>query len=560
MPISVNPILPVIAAQSAAPDLLLQPGSIVDAQVLQILADNLVRIAISGVAIDVLSEIPLAAGQVLQLAVSQTEGGIRLAVAGPGSGAAAGTSADTVTPAPNSIADLAAKASPGAAPARDVLTPPERVAVAAASQSAATRQDSLAPLFANLGTVAASGLPAKLQQAVVQVLAQRSSLDQNLAGGDVKNAFQRSGLFLEARLASGSVPSAGGMPDLKAALIVLRQTLLTSLGTARAAEGAAAANLEPATPAPVAQPPAAPEAAHPSASEAASAPHPTSTLAPSLSPDIDVQDIVLPQARMPLADEDLQPGGPVRIVLPETLLSAGPRSMTASAALNLLQEALPPMPRIIGSASLPAAMQKNGPGDDVTFHTNTPPPPFRGAWPSAQPIAAPSIAAQAPLAANAHHLLVDTDAAIARQTLLQVASLPDRVDAPGVRIDPVTPRWSFEIPFVTPQGTAMAQFEISRDGGGNEVEATKRVWRARFSLDVEPAGPVHALVSLSGERTSVRMWAERPATAMQLRAGAAQLSRALSKAELRPGDIVIRDGAPPQSAPAPAGHFLDRAL
>ena len=31
MPISVNPILPVIAAQSAAPDLLLQPGSIVDA-------------------------------------------------------------------------------------------------------------------------------------------------------------------------------------------------------------------------------------------------------------------------------------------------------------------------------------------------------------------------------------------------------------------------------------------------------------------------------------------------------------------------------------------------
>ena len=75
----------------------------------------------------------------------------------------------------------------------------------------------------------------------------------------------------------------------------------------------------------------------------------------------------------------------------------------------------------------------------------------------------------------------------------------------------------------------MAQFEISRDGGGNEVEAAKRVWRARFSLDVEPAGPVHALVSLSGDRTSVRMWAERPATAAQLRAGAAQLSQALSQ-------------------------------
>ena len=233
--------------------------------------------------------------------------------------------------------------------------------------------------------------------------------------------------------------------------------------------------------------------------------------------------------------------------------------MTAGAALNLLQETMPPMPRITDNASLPAATPQNGPSDDVTFHTQTPPPPFRGALPSAQPVATPSIAPGAPLAATAHHLLGDTDAAIARQTLLQVASLPDRVDTPAARIDPAAPRWSFEIPFATPQGTAMAQFEISRDGG-SEAESAKRVWRARFSLDVEPAGPVHALVSLSGERTSVRMWAERPATAAQLRAGAAQLSQALSKAELRPGDIVIRAGAPPQSAPARAGHFLDRAL
>ena len=106
----------------------------------------------------------------------------------------------------------------------------------------------------------------------------------------------------------------------------------------------------------------------------------------------------------------------------------------------------------------------------------------------------------------------------------------------------------------------MAQFEISREGGGTEVEGATKVWRARFSLDVEPAGPVHALISLSNERTSVQMWAERPATAAQLRAGVAQLSEALGKAELQPGDIVIREGAPPQQRPARAGHFLDRAL
>ncbi len=546
MSISVTPILPVIAAQSAAPDLVLQPGSVVDAKVLQVFADNLVRIAIASVSIDVLSEVPLQAGQTLQLAVSQTQDGVRLAIVGQGGSAAA--SGDTVTLAPGAMADAAANPSAVAAQARNVLTPLERVAVAAAAESAATRQDSLAPLFANLGAIAGSSLPPKLQQAVMQVLAQRTSLDQNLTGNDVQNAFEKSGILLEARLASGSVSPASGMPDLKAALIVLRQTLAASLGPAGLAEHLAA------------PPSAVPGAATAESVQSTAASSPT--LAPSLSPEIEVPEILLPQARV--ADDPIQPGSTARIVLPEALLNAAPRTLTAGAALNLLQEtlqpALQPMPRIVGNAGLPAAVLPNGRGDDVTFHTNTPPPPFRGALPSAQPVAAPSIASGAPLATTAHHLLGDTDAAIARQTLLQVASLPDRVDTTGPRIDPSVPRWNFEIPFTTQQGTAMAQFEISRDGSGNEVEAAKRVWRARFSLDVEPAGPVHALVSLSGDKTSVRMWAERPATAAQLRAGAAQLSQALTRADLQPGDIVIRDGAPPQPAPARAGHFLDRAL
>jgi hypothetical protein len=109
-------------------------------------------------------------------------------------------------------------------------------------------------------------------------------------------------------------------------------------------------------------------------------------------------------------------------------------------------------------------------------------------------------------------------------------------------------------------GTAIAQFEIARDAAAHDVETAKRVWRARFSLDVEPTGPVHALVSLTGDTTSVRLWAERPVTVSRLRAGASQLSHALSRAELQPGDIVICEGAPPQQRPAPAGHFLDRAL
>jgi hypothetical protein len=552
MALTVNPTLPVIAATPAAatPGLALQPGAVVNAQVLNTLAENLVQIAIAGLTIDVLSEVPLQAGQNLQLAVSQTAGGIRLAIVPPASQGASGAYLDAVTLTPN--APLATPGTSAVNPTSQInqLTPLERAAVAVATETAVTQQGSQAPLFANLSSLAASnGLPPQLQQAVLQVLAQRTSLDANLGGSDIQSGFQKSGVLLEASLASGSVSPASGIPDLKAALIVLRQTLVTSLGVSESPAG---------TPPQLAGAGAAAAAGGGAVSAPAQATEGAPPLAPSAA-GVEVQEILLPQARPPVADETLNAASAGRLVLTETLLATEPRSATAGTVLNLLQEALQEIPKAAGNAASAMVTLQNGGSEEAIVHTNTPPPPFRGSLPSAQAITAPSIAPNAPLAAAAHHLLENTDAAIARQTLLQVASLPDRAGAGDTRLDHSAPRWNFEIPFATPQGTAMAQFEISRDGGGNEVEATKRVWRARFSLDVEPAGPVHALISLSGDRTSVRMWAERPATAAQLRAGASELSRALSQAELLPGDIVIRDGTPPQARPARAGHFLDRA-
>jgi hypothetical protein len=590
MPISINPIFPVIAAQGAAPDVVLQPGTVIDAQVLKILANDLVRIAIANLSIEVLSEIPLQVGQTLQLAVSQTPVGIRLAVVGQGGAASnqgilasagEGTtspnivSPDLATPAAKVTVSAAAKPVTDVTPPKNPLTPLEALAVSAAAQTAATRQGSLAPLFANLSAVAASdALPVELQQAAAPLLALRPQLDENLTGNDVKAAFKSSGLFLESSLASGyaAPSSAAGVPDLKAALIVLRQTLL-SLGNPpeSASAPAAAAAPQPQRPAQMS-----PDF---SAAAPASEPHieASPTLAPSLVAEIDVEEVFLPQARLPVADDFSESNGTSRIFTAAPMplnTDAGTRAATG-AILNLLQEALQAISQKAGSAAKPAlgedvplepSPSANGPqyaarSDDVaTARTITPPPPFRGALPAAQPAVPPSLTPDMPLAATVRHLVDDTDAAIARQILLQVASLPDRADIAGPRTDPAAPRWNFEIPFATPAGTAIAQFEISRDGTGREIDAARRVWRARFSLDVEPAGPIHALISLSGDKTSVRMWAERPATATQLRAGASQLSQALSRAALQPGDIVIRDGAPLQPSPAPAGHFLDRAL
>src|SRR4051812_38104326 len=179
MAISITPILPVLPAQdvaAVAPDLVLQPGTVVDARVLKVLQADLVRIAIAALSIDVRSEIPLQEGQVLRLSVSQTADGIRLTNIGQGD--AAGVSPDAVTLSPDALVDAPAAAAP-----KPVLTPLEKAVITIAAQAAATEQGSQAPLFANLGAVASGALPAKLQQAVAQVLAQQTSLDPNLSGG-----------------------------------------------------------------------------------------------------------------------------------------------------------------------------------------------------------------------------------------------------------------------------------------------------------------------------------------------------------------------------------------
>src|SRR5262249_52375836 len=137
---------------------------------------------------------------------------------------------------------------------------------------------------------------------------------------------------------------------------------------------------------------------------------------------------------------------------------------------------------------------------------SAPPPPYRGAPPSAQPAAHVSLPAYAPAGAVAQRLLVETGAALARQTLLQVASLPESES--GSHAAAHTAQWAFEIPLAVGQGSTVAQFEITRDGhvAGTEPSFT---WRVRFSINVEPMGPVHALIALAGGRAAVTLWAER---------------------------------------------------
>ncbi|MGC2179345.1 MAG: flagellar hook-length control protein FliK, partial [Bradyrhizobium sp.] len=258
MAITITPnIQPSTASAPSAPasGIVLQAGQVITAQVLQVLGNDQVQIAIGNQTIEAATQVPLQAGQTLQLQVSQTPGGIGLSIVnqpstGPSQSASApaATSDPVLTLSPSLAASLAANLTPVAVSPTSSLTPLETLAVSIAAQTAATQQTSLAPLFADLNV--ASGLPnlpPQVQQAAVQVLAQQTSFDQNLTAGAVKQAFQSSGLFLETLLASGSAPLSNGVPDLKAALIVLRQVLTTSLADVTTSASVAAPALSSAS-------------------------------------------------------------------------------------------------------------------------------------------------------------------------------------------------------------------------------------------------------------------------------------------------------------------------
>lgn len=515
MPISITPVIPPQGSAPISLEQLLQPGVVVEARVLAQLNASLVRILIANVAVDVATETPIQPGTVLRLDVSRAaDGGLRL------------------TPAPSAAA--AAPPSAIAAPSDAILRHAPSDPVTAAVAQAAPRQGGLSPLFANLSAALEQGqLPPQVRTAIAPLLAMRPELSAGITASQLQKALQQSGLLLESSVAAGRMPQAQTqIPDLKAALIVLRQVLSQWQGAM------------PSSP------------ASPTSSPAAPVVNPNSIATPTVVVAPPLALAVTPTLSAPVIDDFI---ATLTAAQPRPENTATPRAISAGVVLTMLQHAADDMHealKTVGpmrgapSQDMPVIRALSQPQSDV------PPPPYRGAPPSAQAIALPAVSAEDAPPVIAQKLIEDVDGALARQTLLQIASLPEQPVQQGQRNE--QPRWAFEIPFATPQGTAVAQFEISRDGHSTqEVEPAQRIWRARFSLNVEPAGPVHASIALTGERASVRLWADRPETIARLRDSTPLLSHALREAELDPGEITV--GRPPQTAPVAAGQFWNRA-
>lgn len=184
-----------------------------------------------------------------------------------------------------------------------------------------------------------------------------------------------------------------------------------------------------------------------------------------------------------------------------------------------------------------------------------PAPPYAGGPVRGQPPAQANLPPGAAVEIIGARLLQQTGGAVARQVLLQAASLPGSTRSAD---QSQGQQWLFEVPLATPQGAAVAQFEIARDGAHDGDAEDQPVWRARFCLHLEPMGPVHAKIALRGDRAHVSLWAENAETADRLATQSAALSDALRGDDLA-ASISVVPGAPTVAAPR-AGRLVDQAL
>jgi Flagellar hook-length control protein FliK len=472
--------------------------------------------------------------------------------------------------------------------------------VANAVRTAAARQGGLAPLMADIEQLVGADAieaPGAVLKAAAQLLALRLPLQSSLTGADIKQALSQSGLFLEARLAlpdteAGGAPTPNDRPgassaqsgpsastttassangasppssppeaaspatDLKAALLVFRQVVRLWAAQVSAAPNVSSTASDEANTSPL----AASEPAQPSLPAAGESEPALAGMGVAGASELAEASVMGAGASEPALLSPLVTG--VNEPAETSLLMAGPSEPVL--ASPLVAAAIELQTSLLVAASEPAPEPGDASGSPPAGASlpppPPPPPPYRGSPPVAQPATPATLASAASLADAAQRLLGATEAALARHTLLQAASLPDRPSADPARIQTQGPQWTFEVPMMTSGGTSIAQFEISRDGRA-VTEDGRAIWRARFSVDVEPMGPVHAQVTLLGNRAAVMLWAERPDSAARLRESSALLADAFKQADLEPGDIHCRAGAPAvsrESVPA-AGRFLDRA-
>jgi len=159
----------------------------------------------------------------------------------------------------------------------------------------------------------------------------------------------------------------------------------------------------------------------------------------------------------------------------------------------------------------------------------------------------------------ARTLSARTEAALTQVKILEITAQLQRAEqsTANAQVAP-EPRWTFDLPLQTPFGQAQARFEVSRDSFKARNGAQAVVWRTRFSMNVEPLGPIHAQIALLGRHAWIGLWAERPEAMNLLELQQAELQNTFSADNVE-AEVICCLGAPPAHA-AGTGTMWDDAV
>ncbi len=465
---------------------------------------------------------PLQVGQLLQASVVENSAGRILLALGHRQ-----LSAESSLPFKTGEVLTLEVRSLGARPVLKVIASLQESASAQAIRNLLPRYGASTPLLASLPrlTQAAAGtLPAPLQASVAALLRALPDRETVSQPRGLRAAIERSGSFLEQNLLLSAAQTPRPVTlenDFKAALLRL-QALLRGLS-------GEAATRNPAPPAP----------SRPDQTRAAPTP-PSPPTSGNAGNDAD-PDAPRPAPSGPAARPVGKPGAPLPPALQRLVRQAASAGSTPTRPATA---SLPPGPATgAGTAAAPAA-----PSGALA---PPPPPPLPGAVPAAQPAVQSTLDFAAGPGQWRLDLLQQTEAALARIHLNQLASLPREGDHRLME-------WLFDLPVRRAEEIDLWSVRLRRENEPQQhSEAPASGWSLQLAFDLPGLGPMQAQINLRGERVSTHFRTTRPETLPLVREHLHELRSSLLAAGLQIGEIDCRPGRLDPGPGIPPGPLID---
>jgi hypothetical protein len=435
----------------------------------------------------------------------------------------------------------------GEQPVLRIISAPQESPATMALRLLLPRHAASTPLLANLGELARNRatpeVPTLVREAARTLINSLPTVSNLSTAAGVKTAVQQSGLLLEHKLLQATgTPNPAPLPvgnDYKANLVRLIQLV-------RDWPGSRPTSSQAISPAATGQPPAA-------GAQASAPPLPgvppaqaVATNAP-LTPQVPTSTTPATPNPAPLNPSITDSSKPATAIptAPDSVKQAP--AATPEQVQRAVQAGLAPAPARTGSPVLPAATLPATVTQVPTSSTThvpanlNPPPPFPGVIPASQATVQATLDLINRLGNLRLDLLQQTEAALARVQLSQLASLPREGERGLVE-------WLFDIPVRRGDDIDFWSARMLREKEDQPNEADDGAgWSVQLAFDLPGLGPMQAQIQLQGERVSTHFWASNTDTLPLLRENLHELRNSFNEVGLEAGDIDCQAGQIPRS-------------